>query len=82
MKHKLNHRIKLFFVRIKWWLKSISNNARFDKRVLSYMYLRDMKSKLHSEYIVQARKFPTHKNTYILQGKTEILEDLIKHGIK
>ena len=78
MKHKLGHRIKLFFLRRIWVLRGLYFASIHSKELRKYQYLKDLREKTYSEYLEHTRKRGDKNKTNNLKGRLEILDHLLE----
>ena len=74
---RLNHKIKLIFSRITWWLR-ITEKAREHKKALEdYYYLYDLYNIISGAYLEAHRKRIDSKETYELKGQIKLLKIIL-----
>ena len=82
MKHSFIHKIKLFFLRFLWWAKIIECSMLYSEKIKNYKQFNELRKYTYDKFIKEQRKNRSSKETYILQGKVEILEELVNYVSK
>lgn len=74
---KISHRIKLLLPRLKWFLNAKEEAERFAEWESLYEDLKKQDKELEVRYNDRYRRNPTHHETLILQGRREMLNDIL-----
>lgn len=78
VKHTLSHKSKLFFISKLWWLKGLYYASIHPSQKREYDYLKNLRNTYYQSYLEEHRKKTDSKETFILQGKVEVLDELLK----
>lgn len=76
MKHKLGHKIKLFFLRKVWILRGLYFASIHPKELRKYQYLKELRDETYTRYLEQGRKGNALKEAN-LKGRLDILDHLL-----
>jgi len=73
----LNHKIKTYFSRFRWYLRAIKAAMRLSDEYKDYKVLFDLRSSVTTDYLKEQRTNPTSKKLPIFEAKIELLNQIL-----
>ena len=76
----LKHKLKLILAHFRWIVDVAQQRVEYAKRWCDFLNIRDLFIRLKQEYLIAQRVDPKNIDTYILQGKVELLQKILDEG--
>lgn len=75
----INHRIKTWFARFRWYRRTIATAMRFNDEYKNYIKIFDMHRAIHEELLAEQRTAPSSKKIPLLTAQLEILTRILNN---
>jgi len=73
------YKIKMFFVRIKWFLSTINYARTHAREVDNYKFLRSLRDLAHNKYLELDRIDTENPDKKILKIQIELMDKILKY---
>jgi len=73
------HKIKIFFLRIKWYLVIVSKAILHSKEVKNYEFLLNAKNKAHEKYLKLQRENPDNEDLFKLNIQIGLIDKILNY---